>query len=336
MVLSVKKGDPAAVHLTPIDFASAGIKEVTDLKKWILSSPKVLGEDLFVIGDEFHSFDNSRDRVDILCIDKSGHPVVVELKRTRHADFAELQAVRYAAELRSLRLAAASVALADSEEGKAQGLSLEAAQQKIRDFLSDSDIEELENEPRILLVSPGFSPQLLTTVHFLREHQIDISCIAIRAYRIEEGHFVIVPDVVLPLRELEDFLVQVRKKEASQREAERKRLPRSFPLLVERGLLKQGTVLYLKHNLPLYIREKFKEGDPQFEAEVMVPEGGPPKLKWKGDGQQYSPTDLTRIIFNRFKPDAATNPVETVGGPYYWGTKEKSLNDWATEVFGNA
>src|SRR5690606_36690952 len=52
---------------------------------------------LMVVAEEFGEFRDVRRRLDLLCMDKSGQLVVVELKRTEDGGHMELQALRYAA-----------------------------------------------------------------------------------------------------------------------------------------------------------------------------------------------------------------------------------------------
>ncbi len=57
----------------------------------------VLSEDLLVVAEEYGLFEDSRRRVDLLALDRSGTLVVIELKRTDDGGHMELQALRYAA-----------------------------------------------------------------------------------------------------------------------------------------------------------------------------------------------------------------------------------------------
>jgi hypothetical protein len=63
-----------------------------------------LGDDLKVICEEFCDWEESSRRIDLLCIDKEGSIVVVELKRTEDGGHMELQAIRYAAMISSMTL----------------------------------------------------------------------------------------------------------------------------------------------------------------------------------------------------------------------------------------
>src|SRR3954468_1626710 len=78
-------------------FAALGIYERTDLQRLLRDDIAVLAPDLLVIAEEFGNWENSRRRIDLLAIDKVGHLVVIELKRTDDGGHMELQALRYAA-----------------------------------------------------------------------------------------------------------------------------------------------------------------------------------------------------------------------------------------------
>jgi hypothetical protein len=338
MIISARKGEPVASHHTPVDFSDEGILETKHLQKWILESPAVLGEHLLILDEEFREFETQKDRVDILCVDHDGHLVVVELKRTAHADFAELQALRYASMIRTMTLDHAASVLAESEHGKANSINPEGARQQIVEFISHGEgngqVGELSSEPRIILVSPGFSRELLTTVHFLREHSVDISCISINAYAIEEGRYIIVPDRIYPVREIEELIVKVRKKEAAQESAAQSRTPRSLPLLVERGLLKDGDRVVLKHMLPTYVQPHFDEANPVFQGTIVVTPDGPPGIRWTADNKVYSPSRLAVTVFEQYRPKDKTTKLQ-LSGPDYWGTPERSLKGWADEVLAD-
>ena len=57
---------------------------------------EVLGDDLFVLNEEFGDWDDSRRRSDLIAIDPQANVVVIEHKRTNDGRHMELQAIRYA------------------------------------------------------------------------------------------------------------------------------------------------------------------------------------------------------------------------------------------------
>ena len=79
-----------------IDFADFNFKERYDIQEWVESSPGILGEELLIIAKEFSRFDNTRERPDLIALDKQGNIVVIELKRDDSGIGVEWQAIKYA------------------------------------------------------------------------------------------------------------------------------------------------------------------------------------------------------------------------------------------------
>tara|TARA_A100001011_G_scaffold337298_1_gene367368 strand:- start:232 stop:534 length:303 start_codon:yes stop_codon:yes gene_type:complete len=61
-------------------FSDLGFSERNHLQEWIAKNPKVLGEDLLIIQKEYQGFNDTRERLDLLALDKSGNIVVIENK----------------------------------------------------------------------------------------------------------------------------------------------------------------------------------------------------------------------------------------------------------------
>src|SRR4051812_13132866 len=78
-------------------FATQGVLERRHLQAALRGHIEVLGDDLLVIAEEFGEFTDANRRIDLLCVDRSGRLVVVELKRTETGGAMDLQALRYAA-----------------------------------------------------------------------------------------------------------------------------------------------------------------------------------------------------------------------------------------------
>ena len=335
IIVFARQGEARVEHLKPVSFESAGIREVQDLQKWILDKPEVLGEPLLILDDQFSEFERSRDRLDILCLDQQRHVVVVELKRTESASYADLQSLRYAAMVRTFTFDMAAHYLSISRLGKERGLDEDKSKKEILDFIEHEEEEgppELEREPRIIIASPGFSDELLTTVHYLKEHEIDVTCISLSAYSVGEGHFVLVPDVEYPPRGIEEHLVKIRKKEEARLLADRTRAEGALRSLFDQRKIKGGETLLLKHNLPDYV--KFREADPVFRAAVEI-QDGVPKIRWEKDGNLYSPSKVAVKLFREFysmdHSDSSTLPGWQ-GGSRHWGTENESLRAWADRV----
>ena len=85
--------------LERMDFATLALRERSDLQRLLRDHVDVISPDTLIISEEFSSWDRSDRRVDLLGVDRQGHLVVIELKRTTDDTQADLQALRYASML---------------------------------------------------------------------------------------------------------------------------------------------------------------------------------------------------------------------------------------------
>lgn len=197
-------------------FGDLKVKERGDLQRLLRSQIEVLGEDLYILAEEFGDWDDSKRRIDLLAIDKQAKLVVIELKRTSDGGHMELQALRYAAMVSAMTFDRAvqihSVFLAST------GGSSSEARSRMLEFLAweDAAEEAFAEDVRIILVSEDFGKELTTAVLWLRERDIDIRCIRLRPYRDKDLRLVDVQPLI-PLPEAHDYQVQLREKEQTSR-----------------------------------------------------------------------------------------------------------------------
>ena len=78
-------------------YMEANVFEVRDLQPAIIKAIDAVAPGTLVIDKEHRGWEGKDLRIDILGIDKDGHPVVIELKRTDDGGALDLQALRYAA-----------------------------------------------------------------------------------------------------------------------------------------------------------------------------------------------------------------------------------------------
>src|SRR5260370_26102311 len=78
-------------------FAALGMYERADLQRLLRHDPSALGEEVLIIAEELGQWDDARRRIDLLALDRAGHLVLIELKRTDDGGHMELQALRYSA-----------------------------------------------------------------------------------------------------------------------------------------------------------------------------------------------------------------------------------------------
>lgn len=192
--------------------AEMKLRERGDLQRLLRTQIEVLGDDLYVIAEEFGDWEDSRRRIDLLAIDKNANLVVIELKRTNDGGHMELQAIRYASMVSTMTFARAVEIHAEflTQIGK----KAEEAKQSLLDFLvwDEPDEEMFAADVRIILVSEDFGKELTTAVLWLRDHDIDICCVRLKPYQNGDARLIDVQQII-PLPEAIDYQVQVREKE---------------------------------------------------------------------------------------------------------------------------
>jgi hypothetical protein len=213
----------SAGALTPVassTFATEQVMERTDLQRAIRDGIGVLGADLLVVAEEFGDFDVRR-RIDLLCVDRTGRLVVVELKRTEDGGHLELQALRYAAMVSAMTFEQ----LVDTYRRHltvTDPVNAEGARAQLADWLEDLGGESavLERQVRIILASAGFDTQITTTVLWLNDvYGLDIMCVRLTPYRVA-GKLLLDVQQVIPLPEAAELTVQLRRRETAARAAE--------------------------------------------------------------------------------------------------------------------
>ena len=193
-------------------FADMKVRERDDLQRLLLTQINVLGDDLYVLTEEFGDWNDSRCRIDLLAIDPQANLVVIELKRTNDGGHMELQAIRYAS-----MVSAMTFERAEQIHGEFLtriGESAEEARTRMLTFLGweEPDEESFAPDVRIVLVSGDFGKELTTAVLWLRERDIDIRCVRLCPYLDGEKRLIDVQQII-PLPEANEYQVQLREKE---------------------------------------------------------------------------------------------------------------------------
>jgi hypothetical protein len=196
-------------------FIEQGIRERHDLQRMLLDRIDLISDDLYVITEEFGNWTDSSRRIDILAIDRDARLVVIELKRTQDGGHMELQALRYAAMISTMTFDQVVQAHA---QFLARKNSEENARDLILNFLSqdEPDEENFGNDVRIFLVSAEFSKELTTAVMWMNSRDLDITCIRMTPYRLDDKVLLDVQQMI-PLPEAAEYQVRVREKDKQQR-----------------------------------------------------------------------------------------------------------------------
>ena len=324
MLLVVSENLTTVDKVAASSFIGLSIWERRHLQAWIRKVPEVLGEDLLIVSEEFDRFHGSQDRLDLLALDRLGNLVVIELKRDVAAGYADLQAVRYAAMVSSMTLEdLVPYFLAYHNRLHPENeLTPEDARAHIEDFILSETFEEISNRPRIILCSEDFSQELTTSVLWLRDAKIDITCVRVVPYKVAD-HVVIVATRIIPLQEAKEYQIRIQQKEERQQKGSGRRA-RTMRVLIENGLVRPGDRIYLKNGLPTYM--EYNPNDPIYHAAITGKIGQQNAVRWEKDDAEYSISGLTWSIFRDLHPERQ-NP-SGVTGAWHW-TNESGMSLWA-------
>lgn len=214
-IYELTQGGIIAVAQTSFD--SSGVLERRDLQRLLRANIGVIAPQTLIISEEFGDWDDSKRRIDLLGIDKSANLVVIELKRTDDGGHMELQSIRYAAMVSKMTFEQAVGAYARYLKQLSKDDDAKAA---ILDFLEwdEPDDALFAQDVRIILASADFSKEVTSSVMWLNERDIDIRCVRLTPYKLNERILVDVQQII-PLPEAAEYQVQVREKTRSERQA---------------------------------------------------------------------------------------------------------------------
>lgn len=207
------KEDLAQVPVT--SFGQTGVLERQDLQRILRDKPEILEDGLFVVAEEFSNWQGSGRSIDLLAFDQTGRLVVVELKRGETGEHMDLQAIRYAAMVSTMTQQQAI----DAHQAylNKRGID-EDAEELINGHLENPDSQGFStDQPRIVLVSEGFSPELTTCVLWLNRNGLDVTCIRMQPYR-NELELLVETSQVIPLPEAADYQVRFRERDYEARQ----------------------------------------------------------------------------------------------------------------------
>lgn len=190
--------------------------ERQDLEKWIENYPEMLGEDLLILTTEYDRFDKTNERLDLLALNKGGSLVIIELKRDDSGKYVDLQALKYAAYCSTLRLQDIVDLFQKYLAQNGKQITKEEAEQNILDFIENDEFEEIDEKPRIILVSKEFRSEVTACVLWLRKFGIHITCVKLSPYELSDGNIALDSSVLIPLPEATEFMVQAEKKESAE------------------------------------------------------------------------------------------------------------------------
>ena len=303
-------------HLEPLErtyFHVEGVKERNDLQRVLRDKPEAIEPGLSIVAEEYGNWEESRRRIDLLGLDGDGNLVVIELKRNEDT-FMDLQAIRYAALVSSLRFND----LVEAHQEYMSNRNIDGdSRSRLLSILSEEPDDEYEigSKPRIILVAELFSTELTTAVIWLADQGIDIKCIQFSPYKL--GHELLVDfQQVIPLPQASDYQIKIRGKAEAARVAQQKRQRRELTrrVLSREGLIKSGTEITL---LPSFIQSLDKPIDTDAPECRATFADDVYNVIWEKDGKTYPLSKLCKHM-----KDEYGFPFPSIANGYlYWSLK---------------
>lgn len=208
-------------RIEKMKFSELGLSERNHLQEWLANQPDALGEELLIIQKEFDGFDDTRERLDLLAIDKSGALVVIENKLDDSGRNVVWQALKYASYCSTL----SKTQIAEIFQRYLDKAGTQAdAKSVICEFLEKEDFGEVElnvgNDQRVIMVAAEFRKEVTSTVLWLLKHQILVKCFKATPYKDGNDLFLSV-DQLIPLPEAEELMIGISEKEQEEQSVEK-------------------------------------------------------------------------------------------------------------------
>jgi len=168
----------------------ANRKEKEHLEMWIKTNPKILGEDIVIIGEQVYTKSGA---LDFIGLDNSGNTVIVELKRDKLPREVLTQAIDYASDV------------ATWDIDKLNEVCLQHNGQALYDYLSEKllgiELDDLviNKAQRLLLVGFSIEEPLSRMIEWLSTtYDIGINAIILQYVKTSSGNELLSKTVIIP------------------------------------------------------------------------------------------------------------------------------------------
>lgn len=207
--------------LKEVSFTELGYTERNHLQEWLANQPDALGEELLIIQKEFDGFDDTRERLDLLAIDKQGGLVIIENKLDDSGRNVVWQALKYASYCSTLSKTQISEIYQKYLDKSGPGND---AKYQICEFLGQEDFDEVVlnpgNDQRIIMVAAQFRKEVTSTVLWLLKHRIFVKCFKATPFQDGKDLFLNIEQII-PLPEAEELMIGITEKEVEEQTSER-------------------------------------------------------------------------------------------------------------------
>jgi hypothetical protein len=214
----ISKSDNRISRLESKKFSDLGFREREHLQEWLANEPEALGEELLIIQKEFDGFDDTRERLDLLALDKNGNLVVIENKLDDSGKDVVWQALKYASYCTNLNKSQIIEIYQSYLDKYCKGGDAKAL---ISEFLDGQDLAEVVlnsgNNQRLMFVAASFRKEVTSTALWLLSHGIQLQCIKVTPFSMGEELLLNVEQVI-PTPEAKEFMIGMSVKEAEEKQ----------------------------------------------------------------------------------------------------------------------
>ena len=220
-MFKVDSSENRLIQLDEPRFSELNLREREHLQEWLVKTPEVLGEDLLVIQKEFDGFKDTRERLDLLALDKEGRLVVIENKLDDSGRDVVWQALKYVAYCSSLKKAEIVEIYQKYLDNWTEG---ENAVTNLCEFLEVDDLDDIVlnagNEQRLILVAANFRKEVTSTALWLIGHGIRAQCFRVVPYNTGQELLIDLRQII-PTPEAADYMIGMADKEFEEKSIHR-------------------------------------------------------------------------------------------------------------------
>jgi len=203
----IDKQNKQAIKLQKKSFSDLSLTERFDLQEWIVNTPDILGENLLIIQKEFDGFPDTNERLDLLALDENGQLVVIENKTDDSGRDVVWQALKYVSYCATLTKSEICE-IYQRYLGKS-GI----ASDRIAEFFDGQDYESIKLNPadgdqRIILVAANFRKEVTSTVLWLLNHGVNITCIKVTPH-LDNDKLYLDVEQILPIQDIGDYQIRL-------------------------------------------------------------------------------------------------------------------------------
>lgn len=204
-------------RLSRQSFSDLNLRERDHLQEWLANQPDALGEELLIIQKEFDGFDETRERLDLLALDKEGDLVVIENKLDDSGRDVTWQAIKYTAYVSGLtktQILDIYQQYLDRYEGGGN------AGARLCEFMEVEELEETVlnpgNDQRMIFIAANFRREVTASVLWLLSRGIRAQCFKVTPFSFGEELMIDIQQII-PTPEAADFMIGMASKENEEK-----------------------------------------------------------------------------------------------------------------------